>query len=109
MNGISYYVRDHSMQITSDGSTRACSYCNSRAGIGFYFFMRCELRFNESGFRKYLNFRNLSETKEGKYVQRYSTIEYTKEEIMDGFKNSCDQELTEKIINMPEYFDENRT
>lgn len=114
MTGISYYIREHSMYTTSDGHTRRCQYCNSCAGIGFYFFMRCELRFNEPGFRKFLEFRNLSKLPDGTlpdgtYIRRYTSDVFSELEIVGSFKDLCDPEETSRIVNMPEHFSENET
>jgi hypothetical protein len=71
--------------------------------------MRCELRFNEPGFRKFLEFRNLSKLTDGRYIRRYTSDIFSESEIMESFKDLCDPDETSRIVNMPEYFSENAT
>lgn len=105
---LSYYVREHQWRDNVDGcGTSSCLHCNSSYGIGFHYIMECNLRFNEKGFKKFLDFRNIS-TIDGKiYVRRFSDITYTRKELIKQFKSMCDKEI-EKKVKEEKYVCENK-
>ena len=98
MNDISYWIREHEMFTTNDGFTRRCKHCNSFATIGDYFFMECKLRFNESGFKRFLEFKNLSQLDKNTYIRRFTANEtYSRRDLLKSFKLLCDSEATKRV------------
>lgn len=100
----SYYIREHEMQSTTEGTY--CKHCNTRTGIGFYVFTRCELRFNEPAFKRYLEFKNLSPIGK-KYIRRFSNELYTRTQLMKDFKATCDKKLTRQVVATKPFVCEN--
>ena len=110
----SYFIREHQF-VNHDTGTR-CLHCNSFTTIGDYCIVTCNLRFNENGFREYLNFINVGVTvvhervKSKKaiafksrevYTRRYSSKSFTRRQLMQKFKSVIDIEATLKVINQP--------
>jgi hypothetical protein len=91
------HIREHAL-VKSDFGGSYCLHCNSRTGLGFYSIVTCELRFNEKGFKSYLDFRNIS-FRDGQYFKRFSDIEYSREELVQSFLECCNKEESEAIIN----------
>lgn len=107
---ISYFVREH-QYVNGDTATH-CLHCNSRSGLGFYFTMRCGVRFNEKGFRDYLEFNNIGFTeKKGQrvYTRRFTSEVIAERELLKRFFDACDFSETIATLEAPKYFDENRT
>lgn len=105
------YIREHVFNKNVDGyGTDCCKFCNTRTGIGFYIFTRCKLRFNESGFNEFLEFRNISSklTSDNKYVRRFSEEEFDKDTLKKEFikltKNSKEAKV---IINQKKFAETN--
>ena len=103
--GISYFIREHQFHRSEDGG-EYCDHCNSRTGIGFYCIVTCGLRFNQKGFEQYLEFMNISKAN-NVYNKRFSSQVFTKRELMERFKKTCDMELTKEIVKQKIYVTEN--
>lgn len=98
MNDISYYMRAHEYIPTSTGTK--CKYCNSFTTIGDYFEYECKLRFNEIGFKNFLDFRNISIVDKNTAVRRFSTEIFKVKDLKKEFKKLCSKEETKKVINL---------
>ena len=101
MSGTSYYIRKHVWKSNVDKlGTDVCEHCNSRTGIGFHFIMECGLRINIEGFRKYLEFRNISYADAKKeLVKRFTNEVYKTKDLLKEFKKVCDPAETKKVMD----------
>lgn len=96
--GISFYTRTHEYIPTSTGTR--CKYCNSFSTVGDYFEYECKLRFNEKGFREFLEFRNISIIDKNTAIRRFTSDILNIKDLKREFKRLCSKEETKRIVNL---------